>query len=330
MGLLAFRGANKMFELFRVVWRDTIGRGRDGKSRFRPFNWTCLGLLLALAVVIAVQSISNVPFYETYRGWYYILGALLFFATVSGPAYRVARDERDCGVLTTLFWGLLGMAVFLATFVAAFFAFVPASASASSFAGHIGYDRLLNVVPAVIAVWAAGLGWYAHHQIAMKGHRTTHAFNLIMQTRTNSEYIKNLSAFQLIYPAGKTVDKDTAEKYFKEGITGIPALRRLCEHESSTAAAREEAQNKILRLEAIHSGKYLLNYFEFMARGIKGGDLDENILYDTIGPTVIGVFNRTALLREQYRERQPLAMQFLKPVVEDWEKRKKQDAAAVS
>lgn len=86
-----------MIELFRVVWRDTIGNGRDGKSRFRASNWICLVGLLAIIVVILVQSISGSPFYQSNRGWYYIVGALLFFATVSGPAYRVARDERDCG-----------------------------------------------------------------------------------------------------------------------------------------------------------------------------------------------------------------------------------------
>lgn len=316
-----------MIEMLVDVWRQTI-KGANGNSRFHPLNWFGLIATLASLVVIISCEMSQPSHYVANRGWWYLAPGVLFFFTFIGPVLRVAREERHKGVKVVVFWGLFGLGAFIATFVAVFSAFAPSPTDGSG--GGANYDRLLNILPAVIAVWAAALGWYTQHQIAGKTHRTSHAFNLIMQQRTNGEYANNLRAFILLYPVGVHMPTSTAELalYKSEAIVEIPDLEAVRDDEAAEKPTRALAALKIRKIEAALGAKYLLNYFEFMARGIKGGDLDEDVLYDTIGTSVITLFRRTKALRDFYTESQPLAMQFLSTLVEDWDKRKKKDAAA--
>ncbi len=322
-----------MLELLGQVWSDIVGKGKDDKSRFRVINWWCLAALIVIIVAIIVMALNSSTHYETYRAWYYIAAAIIFFVTFTGPVFRVSRDTRDKGVVTVIFWGIIGLMVLLWAFVASFAAFTlsntPSAIAAASNTADNSYDRLLNIVPALITIWAAGLGCYINHQITMKAHRTTHAFNLIMQTRTNSEYIRSLRAFQTLYPPRVKISESDARLYIAETITKIPEFERIRDGESVDKEEKRVALEYIQKMEAIHAGKYLLNYYEFMARAIQGGDLDEGILYDTIGSTVIGVFKRCACLKDCSRESQPLVMQFLEPLVSDWEKRKKRDSSSL-
>jgi hypothetical protein len=323
VGLLAFWGSRVMLEMLRVIWRDT-------RSELHAFNWSMLIACFALLVAIAICEFNGGRYYDPYRGWYYILTGCLALFALTGPVCRIARQERDRGVLTVVFWGIIGLLVVTITFVAAFSAFAPTpSATQTLSQGSAAYDRLLNIVPAVIAVWAAGLGWYTHHQIAMKAHRTTHAFNLLMQTRTSSEFLRNVRAFQLLYPTGHPMPTADADYYRANNITRLPEHEAVLLNPGSDEAQKTRARVEIRKIEAIDSAKYLLNYFEFMARGIKSGDLDAQILYDTIGGNVIGVYKRTEAFRRAFQDSQPLAMEFLSPLVEDWAKRKKKDAGNV-
>jgi hypothetical protein len=310
-----------VFSMLRRIWIETI-------AKFRFSNWVGFGLLYAVIVAIVVCHLTGARYYRENQGWCFLAPAALMFLTLLGPVLRVAREERERGIRVVLFWGLAGLVVFICTFVLAYNVFVGDKTS---------YDRLLNIVPAVIAVWAAGLGWYTVHQITTKGHRTAHSFNLIMQIQTNAEYCRNLRAFNLVYPVGTDMPEQTEtcdQLYANDAIRLLPEL----EARAADTSNNEEcsgAAKRIRQIEANISAKYLLNYFEFMARGIHGGDLDAWVLYDTIAPTVTRLYRRTAHYRKFMQagytgnSPQPLAMQFLEPLVLEWEDRMRKEEAGI-
>jgi len=309
-----------MLDFLKSIWLDTVGLN-SAPTRFRFFNWLMLALLIAAVAVIGFcEFVGGIHHYSVNRGWYVLTPGALFFLAFTGPVLRLASDERDRGIRVVIFWGLAGLAVFIITFVMAYHVFFPD-------AGPGPYDRLINVVPAVVAVWGAGLGWYTHHQITMKGHRTTHAFNLIMQMQTNAEYAKNFRAFISVYPRGKNMPyaskdpaKDAELYYESEWVTKLPALQAQVDDAKTKKETRDAAREKILKIEAALAAKYLLNYFEFMARGIKSWDLDARVLHDTIGVMVVSLYRRTEGYRAYLNPDQRLAGANLGPLAEEWEK----------
>jgi hypothetical protein len=305
----------------KKIWLETI-------SKFGFFNWVTFALFYAVVVAIIVCQFTGATYYTQNLGWCFLAPGVLLFIALLGPVLRIAREERERGIRVVLFWGLVGLLVFIATFVMAYNVFV---------GEHSTYDRLLNVVPAVIAVWAASLGWYTHHQITMKGARTAHAFNLIMQMQTNAEYCRNLRAFSQLYPVGSDMPEQTPECdqfYGSDAIRQLPALEARLANPSN-AEDRLAAADTIRKIEANLAAKYLMNYFEFMARGVKSGDLDDGVLYDTIGPTVTRFYRRTKNYRVYLQTGhpglpgQPLAMQFLDPLVVDWEDKTRKEEANI-
>lgn len=307
-----------MSDMLLIIWRET-------RAKFRALNWWCLILFGVVGVIIGICEVNEGRLYTPYRGWWYIAALLLLLTAFTGPVCRIARERKDQGILPVVFWGVIGLLVVTIAFVACFSVFVPAVPAPTTGAPPpaSSYERLLNVVPAVIAVWAAGLGWYIHHQITMKAHRTTHAFNLLMQTRTNAEFLRYMRAFTLVYPVGIAMPKDVVVMYRQYGIAKLPEHEAVLLDPARDHADKTRARDEIRKIEAVNSAKYLLNFYEFMARGINSGDLDSEILYDTIGSTVVGIFKRTAEFRIEMHGTQPLAMQFLSPLAEEWSKRKK-------
>jgi hypothetical protein len=307
-----------VFRSLALVWSLTVGDSGNG-PRFKGLNWCLLTLTLVSLVAIVLGETYPSTFYNELRGYFFVLPWLLFVFTFVGPVLRLAREERDKAIRIVVFWGLIGLLLFVVSFVAAYSQFAPTGGSAD-------YDRLLNIVPAVIAVWVAGLGWYMQHQIAMKSHRTNHAFNLVMQTRTSGEYLRAVRAFQRVY-AGRSIPPED-EKFFNRSAMGmLPDLEKKLRNPSLPEIEREVVLEEIAKLEAGTAAKYLLNYFEFVARGIAGGDLDEKIIYDTIAPSIITIFSQSEALCAHHRKTQRLGMSFLRVVVSDWEKRKMIDEA---
>lgn len=319
-----------MIHFFRNTWLATISDCGHG-PRFKATNWVFLILFLSsIVAMICFEVGGGTPptYYRTYRGWFLVLPGTLLLLAFVGPIVRLASEEKERAVQAVLFWGLVGLLTFVITFIAAYSEFSPPPGTNLGGGGN-PYDRLLNIVPAVIAIWGAGLGWYTQHQIAMKTQRTSHAFNLIMQTRTNSVYAENQAKFQAVYPVGHSMDAKDAALFKHEVAMELPDIDELIESGNLKPEDRTCALQKKRKIEAILAAKYLLNYYEFMARAIESGDLDEQVLYDTVGTTVIGLFNRTKVFREGFADSQPLAMQALNPIVRRWEKRKHVDGARV-
>lgn len=279
-----------------------------------------LALLFFLGVGL---DVSDQPVYEQLKAWLLAGWAIVFLSLLLPAGLRCA----NCGAKSV--WPVVALSVFvlgvvLLVFYTCYFWAVGASQGSES-----RFDKLLNFPPMLAALWAAGVGWYITFQAAAKNHRTTNSFNLIMQTRTSKEFLDNAKFVGLVYPHGSVVPPADAE------LIDAKKLKELTAKEAERAAANNPADpvlaDLLFKARGADALKYLLNYYEFMAVGIKAKDLEEEILYDTIGVTVTSVYNRSAAfinyLRDPNKGKQPLAFVELRDLVAQWDKRLKQEVS---
>lgn len=190
----------------------------------------------------------------------------------------------------------------------------------------VKFDKLLNVVPVFVAIWAAAVGWLIHFKLSSKAHRTNNSFSIIMETRKSSEFLRHSERVLKHFPPGQTSIPADYRPYFPSD-----SLKRLCDAATPNSPANPL---EVEMAEAINSLKYVLNYFEFMAVGIRAGDLDGKFIYDTIGQSVVGRFDRSQDLINYVKGPPPegagqlLAFIDLAPLCDKWRAQLRNDAAA--
>jgi hypothetical protein len=217
-----------------------------------------------LAVIVLSPKLSPVG-----QAWASVLDFGLLCAFFAPVVFRAARGNHR-HLLTVVVWTFVLIIIGIAT---AFFAFY-------NLAGvdYTKYDKILNVVPVFVAIWAAAVGWLIHFKLTNKSHRTNNAFSIIMETRKSPEYLARVKLIAKHFPPGTRDIPQGYEAYFdSERIS--QALK------SDDDVAKERA-------EAVLALKYILNYFEFMAVGIRVGDLDEDLIFDTVNTTVCSLYAR--------------------------------------
>ena len=276
-------------------------------------------LLAVVALSLALLWITGYAPVVEARGYFFIgMMVLLLIATVR-PIARTARDDgyrvvkRVCGLSLAL------MVAVILLFYAAYFSFdIPATQRGAA-------EKILNFPPVFVAVWAAGMGWYVHYQAAAKSARTANAFAVIMQIQTSSEFRAMSERVQRMYPHGVDVSGDLEDARSDALLRSIQAFRAL--PNTATPDERLAARRRIERSKAIGAVRYLLNYYEFVAAAIKAGDLDEALLYETISPAIVSIFERSKPFRDRVCGPPPdgfgvsLAFEHLAYVVKGWETR---------
>lgn len=280
--------------------------------------WSWLALLAAVIVAaFAGGGIANGALSQPAQGWLAVLAYLLLCIFFCHPLLKAANAGHR-HLLTVLVWSFLLVVLFI---LLSFFAFYSIFGTAQPG----GYDKVLNVVPVFVAIWAAAVGWLVHFRLTTKAHRTNNAFAIIMETRKSGEFLKRYELVMRHFPAGQGEIPESYRECFPTA-----ALRDLIQSKSHGETVDEAL---IERAEAINALKYVLNYFEFMAVGIRAGDLDEDLLYSTISTTVVGICERSKPLLNYYHSpapgggAQPLACADLVKLAERWRQRLNQDIA---
>lgn len=183
------------------------------------------------------------------------------------------------------------------------------------------YDKFLNVVPVLVAIWAAAVGWFVHFRLTTSAHRTNNAFVITMEMVKSAEFLKR---------------QEIVSKHFPPGTHEIPVDY----HPFFPGSSLRDALNavppspkNVEKAEAIYALKYILNFYEFMAVGIKKGDLDEELVYDTNSVQVVNLFTRANAFIEYVNKPgpigagQPLAFCELRTLVNRWRVRIQEDTA---
>ncbi|MGR4875634.1 DUF4760 domain-containing protein [Pseudoxanthomonas sp. LARHCG66] len=275
--------------------------------------WWSWGFLIVAVISAAVLGSGmwhgNLTAIE--KGW---LGVLVY-GSIAGffvkPIWTAATSGHS-HLLTVCIWSLFLVALFVPF---SFFVFY-------SFFGHdpTRYDKVLNVLPVLVAAWAAGLGWLVHFRLSTKAHRTNNSFSILMETRKSAEYLRRAELFTKHFPPGMASIPQAYFQYFP-----ADSIFRLHQAGPAPNAAQLEMA------EAVQAMKYLLNYYEFMAVAISAGDLDEKLLYDTIGPPVVKMFNRSRNYVDYVSlnapDKQKLTYIVLRKLVAKWEPQIQIDSA---
>lgn len=270
---------------------------------------------LAASVIAAVTLASSPVITNTQQAWLAIFAYVMLCIFFMQPLLIAAKSHKH--LLTVCVWSFVLVLVGIALVFYAYYRFAEDPTK---------YDKLLNVVPVFVAIWAAALGWLIHFRLTTKAHRTNNAFAIIMEMRKSTEILKKHEMASKHFPPGTTSIPQEYHPYFSSEI-----FRQLSEN-----AAREQRvidPSALDKAEAIAALRYMLNYFEFMAVGIRAGDLDEDLLYDTISTTVVGMVERSSQLIDYARADrpggagQPLAMVDVSDLAQRWRQRLNTDIA---
>ncbi len=305
----------------------------DDLSRLCFFAAVAIGILGIGA--IAIGSPSNPLIVE---GWCVVGCALLLEASVVRPLHSLAKDGCD-RIWPVCALSALALVAFIVAFYWAYYCFA-GNLQAGSASSPLA--KILDLPPVAGAIWAASTGWYVHFQLTGRGHRVAHAMSMVMGTRTNAEFLKRHNLLRQVLPSKdaindvprqmfeKTALKDAQERFAtaKEALEGL-SLDASGRDDALKAKTEAAATLKLAR--AVDALQYTLNYYEFMAAGIRFGDLDERLFYQTISPAVIALCERAEpylkWVNSPAEGQQQLAFEYLKPLVKKWKKMSDQDEA---
>ncbi len=265
---------------------------------------TCGGLVLSLFL-----GNNYTPNGEAGVAW----ASFGFLVLFIGPTVISAGKLGHKHVPTVCFWVTTLLLAFIVTVYYWYFRWVPAVPT-------LAHDRVLNIVPVMAAVVAASLGWYVHFQFSSKSQKTNNAFSMVMEMRKSAEFLRRYENVVRHFPVGIGDIPPEYHQFFASG-----SLKRI--YDAAALANGTPNPIEIERAQAIADLKYVLNYYEFIAAGVKANDLDEDMLIDTVSEIVVGLFNRARSLITFIRSPAPqgqgqiLAYTCLTTLVGNWEKK---------
>lgn len=101
---------------------------------------------------------------------------------------------------------------------------------------------------AYVAALAALAGWMFQGWLSVRNSRKQHTMNVLLQTRLNPQFADHASKIEAVFPPGNPITFEALTK-------------------PENAQVRE-------------SVRWILNYYEFIAAGLRHGDLDEPLMQD--------------------------------------------------
>jgi len=151
-----------------------------------------------------------------------------------------------------------------------------------------------TVVIGVFTVFSVSIGWLISTQLsrmlekksekrANRHHTRTHTLNIILQLNTSRDYHEKMELINSVFPLG-TVISDADVKVYLKGETNF------------------EDDKDSNKLSAMTSLGLMLDTYEFIFEGIAQGDLDENVIYESIGGGIIRNVKRASPLINAIRQ----------------------------
>lgn len=269
--------------------------------------WGWVGLV---AFLVSLTLAFGGGYSDQDRAWCAV-AAFLFLTIFLGPVVLRAARNGPQSVPTVCVWTGAWLLVGLAAFFAWYFSWAAANPGGNA-------DRILNIVPAMTAIVAAGLGWYVHYQFTARTQRINASFALIMEWMKSSEYLKYSQLVSHHFPSRLPEAINDYREYFPPGIK-----REILQKARQNNVEPDEEE--LEKADAIIALRYVLNFYEFMAAGVRSNDLDRDLLQSTFAEVVIGRFERSMPLIEYCRTRggtggkeQVLAFEHLEIIVRDW------------
>ncbi|MBV6687337.1 DUF4760 domain-containing protein [Xanthomonas euvesicatoria pv. physalidis] len=289
----------------------------------------CLMIVALMAAVCVGLDVGDYGLYEELKHWVFLIigGA---FVVIMAMAVRRCADKGAKSIGQVCFWSIVLLALTLSLLYMTYFMAIGALIPPGEELPPYGLDKLLNIPPVIAAMWAAGLGWYVHFQATAKAHRTNNAWNLLTQTRTSKEFVQRAEAVARYVPHGAVLSEDDlalAEWPALHALESRLATLQATKGPAAGTLAEVQLKDEISKSEALLALRYMLNFYEFMAVGIEKNDLDDHLLYDSLGVHVPSIFRRAEpyVRKCQEKDKETLAFSALEPLVERWERQCKRE-----
>lgn len=162
-------------------------------------------------------------------------------------------------------------------------------------------DKYQTALSILVTGAFVGMGWWIQAITTAANARRAHTLNIIMASRTSSEYQQQTRASSKFYRGGSIICKDLAEW----------RLNPSKDEFKYTDVPRDLD-------DAINGTIYVLNYFEFLAQGIKYRDLDDCLLKECFSGILAGIEKRGFHLIIEYQKSDPRSFEGVIRLTKEW------------
>lgn len=283
------------FKGLKIIMIKTVLTSFGKKSG----SLTILGLLTLGYIILqefeiafATEPLVNGSlFYSVNFHIFWIVSYLFTFAGLFSVLIQLRYEK---GALSAQAW--LGF-IFVALFIVLVFAsIVKLNVEPSS--------GMSTLIVGVIVLLTTGLGWVISHQSEQIKHRTSHTYKILLDSRLSNTFQDKVNDMIAKYPPGKLIDETSITEYMNK-------------------AGMDEATFK-----AINGSIYILDFYEFIASGVKSGDLDDDFLYENARGFVCGMWVKAEKIIKIVRgQNQPKSWIQLEELVTRWEGKYDEDPA---
>ncbi|WP_435927548.1 DUF4760 domain-containing protein [Dryocola sp. BD613] len=160
------------------------------------------------------------------------------------------------------------------------------------------YQTSLSIIVTGMLV---GMGWWIQCITSAANTRRSHTLNMIINTRTSPEYQKQLRSSTRIYRGMRYVPQELSEWRCNPDKEEYKNMR-----------VPEEYK------DAINGLLYILNYFEFLAQGIKFKDLDDELLKECFSSFLKGIERRGFHMILESQKQDPAAFEGITYLSKKW------------
>lgn len=232
-----------------------------------------LGLLIGILLCqVAARILLNVNAVQT-ATWFYMVfdaGIIITFATFFSlfSIYKISNKFPDTKTLLPLFGTIVWFLLLLAYYVLRY------------------NDKYQTALSIIVAGSIAGMGWWIQFITSAASDRRKHTLNVVLNTRTCSEYQTHLRNFTHLWRGNRHAPKE------------------LCQWRDDPDNPKfKDANVPDDVVKAINGLVYILNFFEFLAQGIKANDLDEKLLKECFCGFLEGLERRAFFIISEAQKR---------------------------
>lgn len=158
------------------------------------------------------------------------------------------------------------------------------------FLGLIPAPKISNW-PLTLGFFAALTGWMVSAWVTLRNSTKQHTFNIWLQTRCSAKYMEHAEIINKLYFNRKDGYVLTIDDLEKPDFKNIE-----------------------------QSFVYVLNHYEFVAVGIRSGDLDEDIIRQAMRGIVVGLYEYASAYIKRMQGQSPQAYEHLTALYHRWKK----------
>lgn len=211
-----------------------------------------------------------------------------------------------------------------------------------------GYFRLgaidngAGLVGAIVTATISMLILFVKVQMDSLVRRSANSLQALLQMRMSEVYQRHVENINVVYPSHDNrviTESDIALVINSSPVIVMPEERSIDDEPSeprTTGSPAKDSDSDISQnggdmeakiIQAIRSQVYILNYFEFLALGVKNFVLDEELLYESLGGIFVNSYKRAEFIVEGSGDSKSYIL--IKEMYLRWSSRRKAEVKAL-